>query len=798
MQRIGNYWHMLPEFAQGRKAIWMAVNPRTGKRRIDEAFPKEIRANTKDQEMMIEFLNGSIWQLVGSDSYDKLVGSPPIGIVFSEWALANPMAWAYLSPVLEENNGWAIFIYCVSPDTLVFTEEGIVEIGEISDNPGYSAIDLNVYGKDGFHKAEQFYRSGKVPVKIIKTEKGYELTCTHVHPIWDGFNWINAEDLQVGDMLPIQHSQNVFGTTIGWQGFKKFTHGANKEIPFVPDVDFYYFLGLFVAEGYHCGTNAVITIGDDEPHDFLKQYGFKRYSRRDQSICSNSNLCALIDWFDCGKGALNKKVPKDVLKSPQWAQVAFLRGYFDGDGCATKRSTVHCDSISEKLIKTIQIMLLNFGIFSRRMKSDRLSESKNYNIYGNYPSWRLEIEGADAGLFFKSIGFKLKRKQNRARYNNDLNSTTYLDYSLLEPGYFKGLNEGDTKRQFKLGVVQLNTVRRLLTLRDSKYLSSLLDISKNYRDFRITSIKDGESEVVDFVIPETHSFVSNGFVSHNTSRGNNHGKTMYYHAKVTPGWFAQLLSADQTPVFKPEQLEHIRQEYVGIFGDEQGTALFDQEYFCSFEGAVWGAYFGKQMALARKEGRIKEVPHQPAIEVDTFWDLGVDDSMTIWFIQHVGTQHQIIDYYESTGFGLEHYAKALNGELSGSEHRKNYRYGNHFMPHDANAREMTNSEIALSRKEVAEDLGIKPIIVVARAKNMDLIINVQIPAARRILATCWFDEKKCVQGINALENYKAEYDEEKKVLSNRPLHDYASHGSSAFITFAVGYSGLSLKDYPDE
>ena len=117
MQRIGNYWHMLPEFAQGRKAIWMAVNPRTGKRRIDEAFPKEIRANTKDQEMMIEFLNGSIWQLVGSDSYDKLVGSPPIGIVFSEWALANPMAWAYLSPVLEENNGWAIFIYCVSPAT---------------------------------------------------------------------------------------------------------------------------------------------------------------------------------------------------------------------------------------------------------------------------------------------------------------------------------------------------------------------------------------------------------------------------------------------------------------------------------------------------------------------------------------------------------------------------------------------------------------------------------------------------------------------------------------------------------
>jgi len=110
-ERVGTYWHMLPEAAQARKAIWEAVNPHTGKRRTDEAFPSEIRATTRDQEMFIRFINGSTWQVVGSDNFNSLVGSPPIGIVFSEWALAKPEAWAYMRPALAENDGWALFIY---------------------------------------------------------------------------------------------------------------------------------------------------------------------------------------------------------------------------------------------------------------------------------------------------------------------------------------------------------------------------------------------------------------------------------------------------------------------------------------------------------------------------------------------------------------------------------------------------------------------------------------------------------------------------------------------------------------
>ncbi len=120
---------------------------------------------------------------------------------------------------------------------------------------------------------------------------------------------------------------------------------------------------------------------------------------------------------------------------------------------------------------------------------------------------------------------------------------------------------------------------------------------------------------------------------------------------------------------------------------------------------------------------------------------------------------------------------------------KPYVYGNHYMPHDAEGREMSSGVIAKSRREVAQNLGIKPIMVVERAKNIDLIIQVHIPAVRNVLSQCYFDEVKCQPGISALESYKAEYDEEKKVLAPRPKHDWASHASDAFRTFAVGYHG---------
>ena len=383
VEKPGNYWHMLPAYTQGKKVIWNAVNPKTQMRRIDEAFPPELRTRTNNTEMLIELKTGAVWQIVGSDNYNSIVGAPPRGIVFSEWSLANPMAWPYLEPILEENGGWALFIY--------------------------------------------------------------------------------------------------------------------------------------------------------------------------------------------------------------------------------------------------------------------------------------------------------------------------------------------------------------------------------------------------------------------TSRGNNHGRTFYENAVKAPNWFGSKITAHETDVFTEEQLVRVRDGLIGNYGEELGRALYEQEYECSFEGATFGAYFAKQMREAREQGRIGKVPHQTGMEVDTCWDLGVDDSQSCWFFQPMpgGKAFNFIDYYENSGYGWEHYAKILK--------EKPYVYGNHWMPHDAGARVQSPGELAKTPKEMAEALGIRPITTTQRPRNMDLIIKVQIPAMRNMMAQCWFDEEKCSHGLMCLENYKAQYDEEKKILSNYPLHDWSSHGADAYRTFAVGYKTKTPK-----
>lgn len=109
-ERVASYWHCLPEYEQARKAIWTAVNPHTGKRRIDEAFPPELRDSKDEQQMFIRFKNGSTWQVIGSDRYNSLVGAGVAGVTFSEWALCNPSSWGFIRPMVEENGGWATFI----------------------------------------------------------------------------------------------------------------------------------------------------------------------------------------------------------------------------------------------------------------------------------------------------------------------------------------------------------------------------------------------------------------------------------------------------------------------------------------------------------------------------------------------------------------------------------------------------------------------------------------------------------------------------------------------------------------
>jgi phage terminase large subunit len=369
-ERIGNFWHCLPEYAQARKAIWTAINPHTGKRRIDEAFPQAMRANTSDTEMFIRFKNGSTWQCIGSDRYDATVGSGAAGIVYSEWALANPSAWAYHRPMLEENGGWAVFI--------------------------------------------------------------------------------------------------------------------------------------------------------------------------------------------------------------------------------------------------------------------------------------------------------------------------------------------------------------------------------------------------------------------STPRGRNHAFTMFNHAKQSPDWFAELLTATDTEALSEGALAEALKEYTALYGEDVGRAQYQQEYFCDFQAAILGAFYSLEMAQLRNEGRVLACEAAPDQYVHRAWDLGVTDDTSIWWFQIQGAQIVVLDHYANSGAGVEHYAD----EIRKREAQHGWKHGTDFVPHDAKIKEWGSGR---TRVETMQALGLKPLLVPMAS------IADGINAVRRTLPLCVFHPRTEETGIAALEQYRREWDDEKKAFRATHVHDWTSHPADAFRYLALAW-----------
>lgn len=191
----------------------------------------------------------------------------------------------------------------------------------------------------------------------------------------------------------------------------------------------------------------------------------------------------------------------------------------------------------------------------------------------------------------------------------------------------------------------------------------------------------------------------------------------------------------------------------------------------AFETAIEGAYFANELAFARQQGRIGRVPWEPGIPVNTFWDLGMGDEMTIWFHQRVGRENRFIDFYSNSGEGMAHYAGVLRD--------RPYVYGRHLGPHDLAVREIGTG---VSRFDTARTLGVRFEVVPRVDSKADAI-----EAARKQLPSCCFDEAGCSEGLKALQAYRRDWDDRLGVWKDRPRHDWASHPADAFMTFATGY-----------
>lgn len=260
-----------------------------------------------------------------------------------------------------------------------------------------------------------------------------------------------------------------------------------------------------------------------------------------------------------------------------------------------------------------------------------------------------------------------------------------------------------------------------------------------------------------------------------TPRGRNHAYSMYQMAKDNPRWFAEVSNVHDTGALSPQQLDESLKEYVALYGEDIGNAQFEQEYLCSFNAAILGAFYAREMVAVRKEGRITdEIEAIPGKPVHRAWDIGVKDDTSIWWFQVVGTQVFILDCYSASGVGLDHYADVIQKR----KEQHGWEDGIDFVPHDAKIKEWGTGR---TRVETMRDFKLNPQLV-PLASKMD-----GINAVRVTLPRCVFHSRCEDEGISALEQYRREWDDDKKSFKASEVHDWSSHLSDAFRYLAMSW-----------
>lgn len=246
-----------------------------------------------------------------------------------------------------------------------------------------------------------------------------------------------------------------------------------------------------------------------------------------------------------------------------------------------------------------------------------------------------------------------------------------------------------------------------------------------------------------------------------TPKGQNHFKDLRDRAEDTPDWGLLEFKASQTSIVDEAELKAARAE--------MGEDKYQQEFECSFHAAVEGSYYGKLINDLEEKGRMVEVTRDDLCQTFTAWDLGMGDSTSIWVAQMTGQEVRIMDYVENHGQGLDWYVNWIKDN--------NWTNASHKLPHDVAVRELGTGK---SRLEMLQGAGL----------NVDVLprlsVDDGIQSVRRLLPKCWFNMPKVRQGVDCLRNYRREYDEKRNVFFEKPLHDWASHGSDAFRYLAIG------------
>jgi hypothetical protein len=251
-----------------------------------------------------------------------------------------------------------------------------------------------------------------------------------------------------------------------------------------------------------------------------------------------------------------------------------------------------------------------------------------------------------------------------------------------------------------------------------------------------------------------------------TPKGHNAFYDIYNEATKKPNWYVKVLRADQTNLLPQSELDDAK----ATMSDNQ----YEQEFLCSFEAAILGAYYGQEMRRITDMERITTVDYDPMFPCHTAWDLGFNDSTSIWWFQVVYGEIRVLDHHSSNGQAVPYYT----GLLAQKEDEFGYKYGTHWLPHDARAKTMASGGKSII-EQISAKIDIKHLKIVP-----NLSIQDGIQATRLALTRTWFDNR-CEEGIECLRQYQREWDDDKKVFRDRPKHDWTSHSADAFRYLSI-------------
>lgn len=255
-----------------------------------------------------------------------------------------------------------------------------------------------------------------------------------------------------------------------------------------------------------------------------------------------------------------------------------------------------------------------------------------------------------------------------------------------------------------------------------------------------------------------------------TPKGHNAFYDVWRTAQASDSWYASSIRASESGLLPPEELRDARQ---GMTEDQ-----YEQEFECSFEAAILGAYYGKELKTLEDSGRVADVPYDPAMPVYTAWDLGYHDDTAIWFYQVTNSEIHCIDYYSGSGLSVEDYAKAVI--------QRGYRYARHWLPHDARAKTLASGGRSIIEQLIPLLGGVSKLAIVPSLSVQD-----GIQAARLMLPRVWFDRENTYDAFELLKQYQREWDEDKKTFRDKPRHDFTSHCADAFRMLALSWREIA-------